>query len=404
MFCCRVCGDVNGHPHYGTICCPSCKGFFRRVFLSAKNLECFRGNSCIIQKGTRNICRSCRWRKCVAVGMNVREIRVKQKSVTSVPVVDNELADTSILLVEPQTNPKTQPSIKGFPSLEQAEDIVSTFVNLEKFCENLESMASSSTTNLKEAELIGQMFDCSVGELIEKIGPQCPRFERNWRPLEILNVSNFLRAWARGIVHFLDFATHVPVFNTLCLHDKQVWFTCRLTPCSLLTMAYYTKREMCNGLLFGSGNVFPKDATLRESVEDPYLRNLFGKLTDSLFADVVYTMINLKVDDKTFAMLKANVFFSQGMAPMMMTAVGRETMRREKERMKSALLRIITSKIDYFDGGIDAIFQIENLLGCIEAASNFFDREVQYFDVIGLPIVKKRMFVECHVHKIPRVE
>lgn len=50
----------------------SCKGFFRRVYMSDKKFECYRGNMCVIQKGTRNICRACRYKKCLQVGMNVK--------------------------------------------------------------------------------------------------------------------------------------------------------------------------------------------------------------------------------------------------------------------------------------------------------------------------------------------
>ncbi|CAI5448720.1 unnamed protein product [Caenorhabditis angaria] len=76
---CRVCGELEGKPHYGTVCCASCKAFFRRRFLNNEKKECRNGNRCEISASNRKNCSSCRYKKCLEVGLKTEEIRGKRK-------------------------------------------------------------------------------------------------------------------------------------------------------------------------------------------------------------------------------------------------------------------------------------------------------------------------------------
>ncbi|OXA44755.1 Thyroid hormone receptor alpha-A [Folsomia candida] len=75
---CNVCGDKARSHNYGGISCNCCRSFFQHFILhSAKNYEnmsliknCkFEGN-CIIDKASRKKCKTCRFLKCVQIGMD----------------------------------------------------------------------------------------------------------------------------------------------------------------------------------------------------------------------------------------------------------------------------------------------------------------------------------------------
>ena len=67
---CGVCGEkATGHYYYGGLSCFSCRTFFRRcVFKSTLN-ACADKN-CDITESTRATCQSCRFQKCLSIGMD----------------------------------------------------------------------------------------------------------------------------------------------------------------------------------------------------------------------------------------------------------------------------------------------------------------------------------------------
>ncbi len=71
---CPVCGDVVSGYHYGIYSCESCKGFFKRTVQSKRNerLRCGRGDNCTIDIDSRKHCASCRFNKCLFLGMKLQ--------------------------------------------------------------------------------------------------------------------------------------------------------------------------------------------------------------------------------------------------------------------------------------------------------------------------------------------
>ncbi|GMS96730.1 hypothetical protein PENTCL1PPCAC_18905, partial [Pristionchus entomophagus] len=68
---CQICGEkAKGH-HYQVISCILCKSFFRRAAVLGREYECRKGGECTERNGIRR-CKACRFRKCLAVGMNPR--------------------------------------------------------------------------------------------------------------------------------------------------------------------------------------------------------------------------------------------------------------------------------------------------------------------------------------------
>ena len=73
---CLVCNDVSSGKHYGAVTCEGCKGFFRRIicYRHENTYQCINPdvqNQCPITNDNtrRKCCKSCRFRKCLAIGM-----------------------------------------------------------------------------------------------------------------------------------------------------------------------------------------------------------------------------------------------------------------------------------------------------------------------------------------------
>ncbi|GMR61073.1 hypothetical protein PMAYCL1PPCAC_31268, partial [Pristionchus mayeri] len=72
---CSVCRDEASGRHYGVVACFGCKGFFRRTVRAGKTYHCRYDQKCRIDKTGRNVCRACRFKKCLEVGMEPDAIR-----------------------------------------------------------------------------------------------------------------------------------------------------------------------------------------------------------------------------------------------------------------------------------------------------------------------------------------
>ncbi|KHJ91774.1 Ligand-binding domain of nuclear hormone receptor [Oesophagostomum dentatum] len=285
-----------------------------------------------------------------------------------------------------------------FSALDEAEQLVNLYMNLDRFCEST-SVNTSDVTRADEDTLIARMLDSTVRQLIEKTCPQCPRFTRSWKPTEFVDTYNFRRSWARDVVHMLDWANHFPTFKKLSTEDKEKVFIGRFTQFTLFTKCYRTYRESCSGLLLGCGNVFPYERDARIRIEDEYLRKLFSRLCDALFAEIIFPMAYLRLTDSTYVLMKANIFLFEGFTYSSLTPEGKAIITREKARHRSALLAHLNSKKESFDDRLNQIIQIEHMMASIEAVSNFMDKEIQFLGVFGLLDMGRTLIRECHVNK-----
>ncbi|EFO94795.1 CRE-NHR-53 protein [Caenorhabditis remanei] len=66
---CLICCEVADGHHFGAPACRACAAFFRRTVQLNKNHECPKNNQCFILSNVRNMCRACRYDKCIDVGM-----------------------------------------------------------------------------------------------------------------------------------------------------------------------------------------------------------------------------------------------------------------------------------------------------------------------------------------------
>ncbi|CAP29836.1 Protein CBR-NHR-57 [Caenorhabditis briggsae] len=79
---CSVCHQLGDGYHFGAIACKACAAFFRRTTsmnLASKFL-CRKKNECIIKMSSRDSCKSCRYAKCLNVGMNPEVVQSPQSS------------------------------------------------------------------------------------------------------------------------------------------------------------------------------------------------------------------------------------------------------------------------------------------------------------------------------------
>ncbi|KAI6176300.1 putative Nuclear hormone receptor,putative [Aphelenchoides bicaudatus] len=77
---CPICNDTAFHHHFGgVVSCNGCAAFFRRTIVEQKSYKCRRQNSCSLSKiKGKTICKYCRFKKCLDVGMVMRAVESKR--------------------------------------------------------------------------------------------------------------------------------------------------------------------------------------------------------------------------------------------------------------------------------------------------------------------------------------
>ncbi|KAK0405826.1 hypothetical protein QR680_018218 [Steinernema hermaphroditum] len=106
MYTCLVCSEASDGLHFGIYACRACAAFFRRSVLQQRKYVCRRDDNCPIGNDARNMCRSCRFKKCIKLGMSTK------KCTKDPPHLINILAE--------QPQPSTS---KGSPSDSEPMDL-----------------------------------------------------------------------------------------------------------------------------------------------------------------------------------------------------------------------------------------------------------------------------------------
>ncbi|CAP24525.2 Protein CBG03688 [Caenorhabditis briggsae] len=99
---CAICsGDGDGY-HFGAEACKACTAFFRRSIQLKKTFKCRGNDDCNVTISVRCMCRSCRFSKCLQVGMNPMGVQLKIGSNTEDVPDTSSNSESSLLLVLPE--------------------------------------------------------------------------------------------------------------------------------------------------------------------------------------------------------------------------------------------------------------------------------------------------------------
>ncbi|XP_076816263.1 estrogen-related receptor gamma-like [Clavelina lepadiformis] len=159
---CLVCGDIASGYHYGVASCEACKAFFKRTIQGSIDYTCPAANDCEITKRRRKSCQSCRFTKCLRVGMlreGVRLDRVRGGRQKYKRKIDSASSD-----VQPYVVPI---SVDIKPSIIPSNKIVSHLLMAEP--DKLYAMPDL-TSPRSEVKILTTLCDLADRELVVIIG------------------------------------------------------------------------------------------------------------------------------------------------------------------------------------------------------------------------------------------
>ncbi|CAI5455292.1 unnamed protein product [Caenorhabditis angaria] len=78
---CKICLQKSDGIHFSVISCRACAAFFRRTVIMNLQYTCSDRDRCQVEKDYRNMCRSCRYQRCLREGMKTESVQIKRDSI-----------------------------------------------------------------------------------------------------------------------------------------------------------------------------------------------------------------------------------------------------------------------------------------------------------------------------------
>ncbi|TKR62323.1 hypothetical protein L596_026304 [Steinernema carpocapsae] len=217
---CVVCGDTASGIHYGVASCNGCKTFFRRVIIENRTYSCKANGNCPIDKEMRCGCRCCRFKKCLAVGMDRSELNVeRRRKRKAVEFVNSTDANPSV----------------GDPLIDELQS------KEDKFLRMLTSTVAPIHPSIEEAlRKTKSTFDQPITEFEE-----C-----QMKPGEQMNFSYWR---AKILSTIIEWAKSFSVFQKMSEKDKQVLLVHTGFSNLVLSEAFHTPEKYNDRIVFPDG-------------------------------------------------------------------------------------------------------------------------------------------------------
>ncbi|CAD6185199.1 unnamed protein product [Caenorhabditis auriculariae] len=207
---CRICSARADGTHFQVISCRACAAFFRRTISLRLTYQCRSNEGCLIEKQQRNMCRACRFAKCIQYGMRDLDVQLLRDPIGK---KKNGFQSTetkqSKFPTSPHPSPTTSNVIVTNPSFQTLSDRVCGGFTLSKMVEGYTHflLIRKATHTLLENDKNIKIFK---------------------RDPENLHFSNFdaskkvCQLEAHLITDIVN--TYFPPFNNLCYEDKITLF------------------------------------------------------------------------------------------------------------------------------------------------------------------------------------
>ncbi|CAI2356585.1 unnamed protein product [Caenorhabditis sp. 36 PRJEB53466] len=78
---CKICLQRADGIHFSVTSCRACAAFFRRTVILKMKYSCKEEGKCSVEKSLRNLCRSCRYTRCLNEGMKTELVQLQRDSI-----------------------------------------------------------------------------------------------------------------------------------------------------------------------------------------------------------------------------------------------------------------------------------------------------------------------------------
>ncbi|CAB3400242.1 unnamed protein product [Caenorhabditis bovis] len=340
---CSVCGDRPTGFHYNVLSCNGCKTFFRRTIISNRKFVCARDGRCEFNKDFRCACRSCRFNKCIRVGMNKDSIQLSATKKKEMEMACGEDEEDNYEI--PQENalaismPKSDKLIRIFNSTEAVKYREDGVLRLRKFGKIVMDMNEPLISLLQKGMMMGKDMCFAV--------PEFARENEKMKMVQLYN-KNPVRYWmVSDLFLIVEFAKSFSAFRKLSLMDQEVLMKHVGGVLHSVTQSFYSMYSFKSGMLTFPDGINALDFKMKEMNRDKRLKT-FKNYYAEAYCLPIEKMADQNMTLKEFSLFKAICLFSPD--SLKLSEQGREIVRREREYLMNLLRNHLLIEHGYHKG------------------------------------------------------
>nr|CAD2179813.1 unnamed protein product [Meloidogyne enterolobii] len=363
---CCVCGYLaSGYSYYNVVCCDGCKHFFRRciTLIEHKLFKCKNDGN------FPNKCKSCRFDKCLLMGMNIQTMRGdRSKSLWEIKAKIEqrirELANNGKYILGKME--ENESFVDLLNTVNDYHQIIEYLLIIEKNA----SRIRNSPTNIPEWN-----FLCSCKSLDtlltrkENVLSQSQEYlEKEQRAEQSL--IDFLHKYGHfhmrpptlteDLLLIVEIAKTLPFFPKLDLNDNIYLLSTIALPLLVLVMGYYSYTKRSETIIFpcGISAIF----SLRGEFYGGDLT--INKLIKIVFKKSMEPFNRVKLEEEEYVLLKAIIY--SHMVTNGLSQNGQKILLAEAEKYSGILLKVLQNNY----GPIPGARRYTELLQLIEFCFN----------------------------------
>ncbi|KAE9556025.1 hypothetical protein FO519_000771 [Halicephalobus sp. NKZ332] len=280
---------------------PAAKPFFEAV-IQRQDTKCRRPGSCEQEPSVRKMCRACRYRKCLEIGMSKEALQPRRDLIGC-----RRFANTRRSSVN--SNGDFQPGTEEGPSLSSGESQNELLKLIQKLT------TSDENIRLKKFEMIRTKMEAKKLSELSK--------NEAWVPEEfhVMLASDISAVTQVEMVTMMEWAQTLPKFMTLPLCDRITLLKRFAVHHLILEHGYYTASLNVRDVWFiSNGSCMPRQVNIlpeeskRCVAEDRKWRQekLYTEMTNRCIDEVVYPLRRLRLSPEELCALKIIMLFNCG--------------------------------------------------------------------------------------------
>ncbi|CCD67867.1 Nuclear Hormone Receptor family [Caenorhabditis elegans] len=291
---CRVCAHTAHGVHFGVLSCRACAAFFRRSVVMDKKYSCRKASQgCRIDKSERYLCRLCRYKKCLQLGMTADNVQWNRDMISSTDRKrQSEEDDATDVDAYSDWSPGSKKSCLDAPPL---YDLSRTLNKIHKTF--MEFKIPVDDPVYQSTSTLGKM-DWALRRHRKNKKMQ------NFRIINTIRLDQLVDMWGMEMTKQAEFMMHSEEFRELSLEEKfsifkLVWQVSQRFEKLTMSLEIFGKRAIEEKILITSNStaIRMEDVEIDLSKITDYtsleLRKMFQHVCSQMYEEVARPLMEL---------------------------------------------------------------------------------------------------------------